>query len=223
MSLPDPRKPSAGEHYERRELKPIADRWDAKAADWDRNLQDPECHLNEDDAYARFLLVLSAQIDRREAFCRTHGVIDVGCATGLVLSSIVHRFAWGLGIDISPEMVRMAKAKDIPNARFLVGDCFKLSGDYQAGVVVSRGVLLSHYGHNHAQDFLNSLHRGLAPGGFVMCDFLTLAGKDHFQHLPQNKTYFSPEQVCEAAMASGFRNARTLCAPGRRVDIIVAE
>ena len=108
------KKGDAREFYVERELEKIADRWNAKAADWDRNLEDPMCHLNEDDAYARFLEALAREVARRQAFCREHGVIDVGCGTGLVLASIVSNFAWGLGIDISPEMVRLAQAEGHP-------------------------------------------------------------------------------------------------------------
>ena len=133
---------SAGDNrqiYESRQLKEIAARWDARAAAWDRDLQDPACHLNEDDAYNRFTRVALDLISQRRPFCASHGVIDAGCGTGVVLAAVCPSFAWGMGINISPEMTRAAQSKSIPRARFLVGDCFALSSlAPQAGAVLPR-------------------------------------------------------------------------------------
>jgi SAM-dependent methyltransferase len=214
----------AREFYEARQLKQIAERWNAKAADWDRTLQDPTCHLNEDDSYARFLEALTGEVARRQNFCRDHGVIDVGCGTGLVLASIVSKFAWGLGIDISPDMVRLAQAKELPNSRFTIGDCFQLSAhSRRAGAVVSRGVLLSHYGRQNAAALFESLRSALAPGGFVVCDFLGETAKNKFEHIPMQKTYYKEFEICQLAGAAGFQKARVLSEPERRVQILLAE
>lgn len=216
------KKGDSREFYVERELKKIADRWNAKAADWDRNLEDPTCHLNEDNAYARFLDALAREVAQRQNFCREQGVIDVGCGTGVVLGSIVSNFAWGLGIDISPDMVRLAQGKAIPNARFTVGDCFHLSAlARKAGAVVSRGVLLSHYGRQHAAAFLESLRAALAPAGFVLCDFLSQTGKDKFEHFAPGKTYYTKSEICQLAGAAGFRTARVLNEPERRVQVLL--
>jgi SAM-dependent methyltransferase len=225
MSSGEQRKASESRDlYEARQLERIVERWNAKAADWDRDLRDPTCHLNEDDAYTRFLEALAAEVARREDFCRRHGVIDVGCATGLVLASIVSKFAWGLGIDISPEMVRLAQAKAIPNARFAIGDCFELSAQARkAGAVVSRGVLLSHYGRPNASALLESLRSALAPGGFLLCDFLSQAAMNSFEHVATQKTYYNESEICKLAGAAGFRFARVLNEPERRVQVLLAE
>jgi predicted TPR repeat methyltransferase len=210
--------------YEARQLEQIAERWNAKAADWDLTLQDSKCHLNEDQSYARFLEALTAEVARRQNFCREHGVIDVGCGTGLVLASIVSKFAWGLGVDISPDMVRLAQAKDIPNARFAIGDCFQLSAHaHKAGAVVSRGVLLSHYGRQNVVALFESFRSALAPGGFVLCDFLSETAKNRFEHVPVQKTYYTESEICQLASAAGFQITRVLSEPERRIQILLAE
>ncbi|HZR21268.1 MAG TPA: class I SAM-dependent methyltransferase, partial [Verrucomicrobiae bacterium] len=143
--------------YEKRQLKTIAARWDAKAADWDHNLEDPLCHLNEDHAYRRFLDEARKVIHERRDFCSRNGLIDCACATGLVLQELISDFAWAVGVDISPQMIRLAKAKQIPNSTFVIGDCFELAVCARpAGAVISRGVLLSHYGHEHALSLMRS-------------------------------------------------------------------
>ena len=114
--------------YESRQIESIAARWDARASTWDENLRQPDCHLNEDAAYARFIEISGAIVAQRKDFCQTHGVIDCGCGTGLVLESLVSSFSWGMGVDISRQMICAAQSKAIPNCRFVVGDCFSLRG-----------------------------------------------------------------------------------------------
>jgi SAM-dependent methyltransferase len=180
--------------------------------------------LNEDNAYPRFLTTLAQAVAERQSFCRAHGVLDVGCATGLVLASIVSQFAWGIGVDISPEMIRLAQAKQIPNARFLLGDCFELCRSVPtAGAVVSRGVLLSHYGWEHAKELLASNRAALSNGGFFLCDFLNRNPPTKFRHAPRNKTYFSPTEVSNLAIEVGFQTAHILGEPGSRVLMLLAQ
>lgn len=210
--------------YETRQLEKIAARWNAKAADWDRNLADPDCHLNEDQAYERFLAELTAIVQRRRRFCSGSGVIDAGCATGIVLARVIPLFAWGVGVDISPEMVDLAQRKQIVNARFVVGDCFNLEASCpKAGAVVSRGVILSHYGHDQAAALLRSARSVLCQGGFVLFDFLNEASRGQYKHLPQNKTYFSGAEVCHLAGEAGFRTTTVYGELERRVRVLLAE
>ena len=220
----DKAKSSSEELYQRRQLDAIADRWNAKAEHWDRELQDPCCHLNEDHSYSYFLDRLSQIIAERAGFCSGNGAVDDGCATGLVLAHVMPFFAWGIGIDISPEMIRIARAKNIPNAHFIVGDCFELPGPYpKAGAVISRGVLLSHYGPTNALDLLRSAQATLTSGGFIFCDFLNKTGRAKSRHSPANKAYYEPRAVCELATRAGFVNARSVAEPHRRVGLMLAE
>lgn len=207
--------------YFARQLEAIAARWDARAREWDRNLQDAACHLNEDDAYNRFLKLAKGVISRRRAFCARHGVIDVGCGTGLVMAEIISAFAWGIGVDISPEMIRGAKAKHITRARFLEGDCFQLSQLCDpAGAVLSRGVLLSHYGPQHGQKLLESARSVLVPGGFAIFDFLNERGRTAHRHAPEEKSWFTPQQACALAKKAGFEQVRVIGEPVRRVLLL---
>lgn len=217
-------QPGSAQLYQTRQLRAIAKRWDAKAERWDRELQDPLCHLNEDQAYDRFLGQLFLIIHQRAEFCHQHGAIDAGCATGLVLGSVLSSFAWGKGVDISPRMIHIARSKHISQAEFIIGDCFKLASLCpKAGAVLSRGVLISHYGHAHALDLLRSAHDILVDGGFVFLDFLNLAGRGKHRHVPENKTYFEPESVNELARKAGFRGVRTFAEADRRAGLLLAE
>jgi SAM-dependent methyltransferase len=212
------------EDYSRRHLKAIAARWDARADSWDHSLQDPACHLNEDDAYDRFTRLVKRLIGQKRRFCATHGVIDTGCGTGLVLGEVISAFAWGVGIDISPKMIRLARAKHLSKAKFLVGNCFDLpSLCPKAGVVLSRGVLLSHYGREQGQAILRAARGALAPAGFAAFDFLNAAARTKHRHAPENKTWFTGDEIQSMAREVGFPTVKTVGQPNRRILLLVAE
>jgi len=212
----------SGSAYQNRELRAIAARWDARAGDWDSSLRDPACHLNEDDAYRHFLETAHQVAQTHRDFCRTHGVIDAGCGTGLVLAHVIPFFAWGMGVDISPKMIQVARQKKIPNSRFVLGDCFQLARLCpQAGAVFSRGVLLSHYGPKHGETFLAAALAALVPGGFMVCDFLNAAARHRFGHQPEGKTCYNEETARRLAARAGFRESQVLGKSGGRALILL--
>ena len=212
------------EPYAHRHLDAIAARWNAKAKDWERGVDDPNCHLNEDGAYVRFIDHLEAILRMKRNFCASRGVIDAGCATGLVLAKAIASFAWGVGVDISPNMIEVARSKQIAHAKFFVGDCFKLSSICpKAGAVFSRGVLLSHYGKEQGTELLGSARACLEEQGFILWDFLNAAARPASQHAPKNKAYFESDEVCAMATGAGFRVAKVLGEPERRAQILLAE
>ena len=217
-------EPRVKQPYRERQLAAIAARWDERAPDWDRALADPACHLNDDDAYARFLLEARQCVSRRARYCRTRGLIDAGCGTGLVLAELLPAFDWGIGVDISREMLRAATAKGIARARFLAGDCFRLAELCpQAGAVFSRGVLLSHYGRLQGRALLESAAKVLLPGGFLVFDFLNDLGRRNYQHSPEDKTYYTPQQVRALTHESGLKTVTVLGEAERRVLLLLAK
>jgi len=210
--------------YETRQLDALAARWDAKAATWDHALEAPSCHLNEDEAYERFVVEASQIITERENVCSKQGLIDLGCGTGLVLSRLVHSFAWAIGLDISHQMVSMAKRKNIPKASFLVGDAFCLPELCPpAGAIVSRGILLSHYGIEAGEMLLRAARKTLVPGGFVLFDFLNEAARANASHAPENKTYFTGTELKAMVERVGCERMRIVGESTRRVRLLFAE
>jgi len=151
-------------------------------------------------------------------------MVDAGCGTGLVMAEVISAFAWGIGVDISPEMIRVAEAKRIPNARFLEGDCFKLAEFCEpAGAVLSRGVLLSHYDPRHSQKLLESARSVLVESGFAIFDFLNQCARTSHRHAPEEKSWFTPQQACELAKRAGFHRVTVIGQPVRRVLLLFAQ
>jgi len=121
-------------------------------------------------------------------------------------------------------MIRTARRKRIPKARFLVGDCFQLAQSCpRAGAILSRGVLLSHYGREQGEALLASARPALVAGGFLMFDFLNKLSIGKHAHSPKGKTYFTAEEMCCVARSAGFRRAKVLGESDRRVLILLAQ
>ncbi len=210
--------------YVKRNLAAIAERWDARAAAWDRNLRDPSCHLNEDEAYARFLTDVNEILAHRKVFCQANGVIDAGCGTGLVLAEVMSSFAWGIGVDISAGMIRAARSKKLQRVKFIIGDGFHLDAICpKAGVVLSRGVLLSHYGARLGVSLLRSARRALVPGGFIIFDFLNVFGRRHSAHSAKEKHWLTAAQARELGRQAGFSKVNLIGESNQRVRLMLAQ
>jgi len=210
--------------YTERQLPRIAARWDARARTWDQNLLDPSCHLNEDDAYARFICQAQRIILQNREFCRSRGLIDAGCGTGLVLTELIPAFEWGVGVDVSPKMIHFASKKYLKNASFVVGDVFNLTALCPAtGAVVSRGVLLSHYGPEQGKALLESFRAALVPGGFAIFDFLNEAARTMHAHVPEEKHFLTAKAARTVAREAGFNRVKVIGTEQRRVLLVLAH
>jgi SAM-dependent methyltransferase len=218
-------EPSRTEDYDALRLQVIRQRWDQKADRWDADLADQCCHLNEDDAYHRFLDAADAVVTARESFCRHRLLVDLACGTGLVLAHFVDRFERGLGVDISPRMLAAAAARQLTRVELLQASCFELAGQIApAGAVLSRGILLSHYGDRWVVPLLRQVHEVLVPdGGFAILDFLNAHTRHEYPANPDNKAYYTAEQIQSQASEAGFRRSSILGEPNRRVLLLLAE
>jgi SAM-dependent methyltransferase len=97
-------------------------------------------------------------------------VVDVGCGPGHVTAYLRDLGLDAFGIDLSPEMVRLAR-RDHPGLRFEVGSMTDL--DVPDGSV---GGALAWYSTQHVPDddlpaVAAHLHRVLRPGGVAMLGF----------------------------------------------------
>jgi hypothetical protein len=121
-------------------------------------------------------------------------------------------------------MIQSARVKRISHAKFLPGDCFDLpSLTPKAGMIVSRGVLLSHYGRKESAAILAAIRSSVVPGGFALLDFLNEAGRSQHVHAPENKTWFTRPEIRVAAWQAGFSAVKILGDPCRRVLLLLAE
>ena len=99
---------------------------------------------------------------RREQF---ETLLDAGCGTAPMLSLLTEEYPERqfVGLDLTPEMIRKAKEKNLPNTELVVGDCENLPFDAETFDVVINSQSFHHY--PDPQAFFNSVYRVLKPGG----------------------------------------------------------
>jgi SAM-dependent methyltransferase len=132
-----------------------AEAWDKdyRAGRWD--------HL--DDEVARHMLVVSKIITGRTTRPR---VLDAGCgAGGLARLLAAHGYEALVGFDFAPSAIETARALNLPNARFLVGDIRTWDTEEYFDVVVLADVV---YLVDHPRDYLNRATRWLKPDGVII-------------------------------------------------------
>jgi ArsR family transcriptional regulator len=198
----------------------IRARWDARAVHWDAETADPQSHLHLDNGYSRFLRFAATCLDEFHTPA-TPVILDLGCGTGLVTAEFASAAERVIGVDISPEMVRHARQKRIAHSSFVVADAFSLPfSDSAFDVVLSRGVLLSHYGEIHAETLLREIARVVVRGGIGIFDYLNASGATLFPHMAVEKTFFEKNQIRSLAAATGFTVRHLDGGPASRVHLV---
>lgn len=144
----------------------VRDSWDAKAEEWDRHVGehgDANRRMNSDPVLWRFLGDVAGL-----------RVLDAGCGTGYLSVELARRGAEVVGVDESPEMVRVAR-RNADRAGVVVDlhtdDAQSLGTIADASVdrIVSNYVLMDLADHEAA---LRAFARVLRPGGFAVAIFL---------------------------------------------------
>ncbi len=100
-------------------------------------------------------------------------MLDAGCGTGAVIALLAEKYPQKnyTGIDLSPQMIAVAKAKKTEGARFLCGDCEKLPFEADSFDVITCSMSFHHY--PHPVDFFRSCERVLRPGGRLIIRDMT--------------------------------------------------
>lgn len=104
-------------------------------------------------------------------------LLDCGCGTAPMISLLYEKYPdkHYTGIDLTPKMIEVAKAKNIPGAEFVVGDCENLPFEDNSFDAVICCESFHHY--PNVQDFFNSVYRVLKPGGRLILRDMTMNGK----------------------------------------------
>lgn len=98
-------------------------------------------------------------------------VLDVGTGTGFFACLLAAEGHETTGIDLTPEMIEVARAKRMPGVELVVGDCEKLpfpDGSFDAVICCQ-----SFHHYPNVQDFFDSVARVLRPGGRLILRDMT--------------------------------------------------
>ena len=102
-------------------------------------------------------------------------LLDCGCGPAPMLTLLHEKYPQKhyTGIDITPEMIDVARAKNMSDVKLVVGDCEKLPFEDCSYDVVICCQSFHHY--PNVQDFFNSVYRVLRPGGRLILRDMTAA------------------------------------------------
>lgn len=118
-----------------------------------------------------------AEVIRRLA--RARSVLEVACGTGYWTQFAAETARRVVGVDASEEMLRRARARELPsrNVTWHKGDVYgmeSVAGEFDAGLAA---FFLSHVPRSRIDDFLQAFHGRLQPGAAVfMADNLPVDG-----------------------------------------------
>ncbi len=101
-------------------------------------------------------------------------LLDCGCGPAPMLTLLHEKYPEKhfTGIDITPEMIQVAKSKNMSDVKFIVGDCEDLPFPEASFDTVICCQSFHHY--PNVQDFFNSVFRVLRPGGRLILRDMTM-------------------------------------------------
>ena len=144
-------------------------------------------------------------------------VADVGCGPGHVTRYLRDRGVDAFGVDLSPQLVTLARAAD-PGVRFDVGDMgsLEIASGTLAGVLANYSII--HTPPAALSTTLTELSRVLAPGGHLLVSFHALddAGRtaEPFDHKVTPAWRYSADHVVELLGGTGVDEvARLVISP----------
>jgi len=112
-------------------------------------------------------------------------LLDCGCGTAPMISLLYDKYPdkHYTGIDLTPQMIEVARAKKLPGVEFVVGDCENLPFEANSFDAVICSQSFHHY--PNVQDFFNSVYRVLKPGGRLVLRDMTMnaAGRWFANHI----------------------------------------
>ncbi|MEC3980833.1 class I SAM-dependent DNA methyltransferase [Amycolatopsis sp. H20-H5] len=142
-------------------------------------------------------------------------VADIGCGPGHVTAHLHALGAATFGIDLSPEMIALARRAH-PDLRFDEGSmtALDLADGVLGGILAFYSII--HTPPRHLPAVFTEFQRVLAPGGHLMLGFF--AGDDpqpqEFDHKVTLAYRWSPDSLAELLRQAGFVHvARTLREP----------
>ncbi len=183
--------------------QPVVDFYDKEAPFYDEGYMKPLCIAEEK---VIMILIESMITDKK--------VLDVGCGTGLLLNYF--KIDQYLGIDISPNMIRIAESK-FPENQFVVANMdhiVKIIDSESYDCIICLFGPIS-YSHNPVK-LINEFYRILAPGGHLIFMPYTRRAENNFFIGEYNtatqenvqRTYYTTNMVIDLMAQTEFDDVK---------------
>ncbi|GAB4123274.1 MAG: metalloregulator ArsR/SmtB family transcription factor [Rhodothalassiaceae bacterium] len=183
----------------------------ANAPHWDRIRS---LYVPEEEVEHRLLGLLETH--------RVRDLLDIGTGTGRILEIFAPHVERGLGIDLSPEMLTVARAslaaREIGHCQVRLGDMYDIPvGNESFDLAILHQVL--HFAEDPA-GALREAARVLRPDGrMVIVDFAPHEMEELREQHQHRRLGFSDEEIASLARQGGLRVESTDCLDGGALSV----
>lgn len=171
-------------------------------------------HVDDAEVEAKLLAVLPHHRDAR--------LIDIGTGTGRILELFGPRVAQSVGVDISREMLALARSRvdtlDIRGCQVRQGDMYQLPAD-DVGFDLAILHLVLHFADDPAAVIVEA-SRVLAPGGaLAIVDFAPHNVEELRDNHAHRRLGFGDEEVIELFAENGLQSVGVHSLPGQPLTV----
>lgn len=183
----------------------------------DKTQQTIETYNKHAGSYENKFMDFASYTKRMKAFYELlapgSAILDVGCGPGNVVKKLVDsgKEFKILGIDLSKEMINLARANVIsPGVEFIVGDIRDMGLEDNSLDAVIMSFCLPHLTNGEAEKLIEDISRGLRQGGrlYLSCMEGTKSGFETTSFSSDDCiffNYYSEEYIREVLCKNGLR------------------
>lgn len=212
---------SAGNEQSDDKKLEIGERWSSRAAIWKDIIKDEASYVNYEDNYERVNTLIKKYGPLSEG-----KALEVGCGTGEA-GRILKTSNPALDIlstDIAGGMLAEAQRQtadaglDIEYKQLDITN--KTLGDEKFGIVISRGVVVSHLPKSNIYDFLESLAYHTDADGYLLFDFIQDTAVGEIEQPVDRKNAFTIQQMDDILSHFGMKRIDDAGIDSMRVRVV---
>jgi len=179
----------------RKEQGAINQRWDQRSTSWEGIIDDPSSYVNYENNYGRMNDLIKRIVPLANA-----DLLEIGCGTGEAgrIAYDANPALEVVAIDASKGMIEQAELqRGDRNVQYRVSDmAAEAQKGRQYGMLLSRGVVISHIPRIRVYDFLADATRLTTDNGYFLFDFMQDVNRGDENERPVGpKNEFTIEQM----------------------------